>query len=84
MTNPLDSYLRREGVSESDFATKVQRDRSIVNKLRSGKLKASVELALAIERETAGAVDAGSLNPAVAAARVRPDVPTEPTAQEAA
>lgn len=69
MSNPLAAYLESESISDADFGILVSRDRSIISKLRSGTLKASPELALEIERQTDGRVDAALLNPIIAAAR---------------
>lgn len=71
MSTALADYLEREGITDAAFAAKINRDRSIVNKLRRGVLKPTPEIALAIEEQTNGAVDAAHLNPAIAAARTK-------------
>lgn len=54
---PLDAYLQQAGISDADFATQIKRDRSIVNKLRRGKIKQpTFEVAAEIERATEGAI----------------------------
>lgn len=60
MSTPLDAYLRRESVNEADFAARIGRDRSMVNKLRRGVIKPTLELAATIEIETSGEVTMGS------------------------
>jgi transcriptional regulator with XRE-family HTH domain len=56
-STPLDAYLKQAGISDADFATQIKRDRSIVNKLRRGKIKQpTFEVAMEIERATDGAI----------------------------
>lgn len=56
MTTPLASYMDREGINDADFAARIARDRSMVNKLRRGVLRPTLDLAAVIERQTGGAV----------------------------
>lgn len=56
MTNPLGSYLEQAGIGDADFGEKINRDRSMVSKLRRGRVRPTLDLAAVIERETAGAV----------------------------
>lgn len=56
MTTPLSDYMDREGINDADFAPRIERDRSLVNKLRRGIVRPTLDLAAAIERETGGAV----------------------------
>ncbi len=56
MSTELDIYLREREVSESDFGDLIGRDRSMVNKLRRGRLRPTLDLAASIERVTGGAV----------------------------
>jgi len=56
MTTPLAHYLDGASISDADFATLIGKDRSIVNKLRNGKLRPTLEVAALIETHTAGAV----------------------------
>jgi ribosome-binding protein aMBF1 (putative translation factor) len=53
---PLDAYLHEAGISDVDFAKRVGRDRSMINKIRRGSLKPTLEVAAAIERESGGVV----------------------------
>jgi ribosome-binding protein aMBF1 (putative translation factor) len=56
MITPLASYMDREGINDADLAALIGRDRSMVNKLRRGRARPTLDLAAAIERETKGAV----------------------------
>lgn len=56
MITPLASYMDREGINDADFAIRIERDRSMVNKLRRGVVRPTLELAATIERQTGGAV----------------------------
>lgn len=56
MSTALDTYMDREGLKDADFAPKIERDRSMVSKLRRGVVRPTLELADRIERETNGAV----------------------------
>jgi ribosome-binding protein aMBF1 (putative translation factor) len=60
MRTPLDSYMKREGISDAVMAERIGRDRSIVNKLRNGNMSPTLEVAAAIERETGGEVPMAS------------------------
>jgi len=53
---PLDAYLLEARISDADFAAKIKRDRSMVNKIRRGKLTPTLDVAAAIEAETDGAI----------------------------
>ncbi|MDF2382456.1 hypothetical protein JMG10_13320 [Nostoc ellipsosporum NOK] len=56
MTTALDAYLTAEGIKDADFAPLIDRDRSMVSKLRRGIVRPSIELADTIEKSTGGAV----------------------------
>lgn len=56
MTTALDAYLNRAGIKDADFAPLIGRDRSMVNKLRRGVVRPSLDLANRIEQATDGAV----------------------------
>ena len=56
MTTPLADYMQREGISDADLATLIERDRSFVNKLRRGVVRPTLDLAAAIETHTRGGV----------------------------
>lgn len=56
MTTPLADYMQREGISDADLATLIERDRSFVNKLRRGVVRPTLDLAATIEDRTNGGV----------------------------
>lgn len=59
----LDSYMRARELTDADFAQLINRDRSMVNKLRRGRLRPTLETAGAIEIATDGAVSMRSWLP---------------------
>lgn len=56
MITPLASYMDREGINDAEVATLIGRDRSMVNKLRRGIVRPTLDLAGVIEKKTNGAV----------------------------
>lgn len=56
MTTPLDAYLTSKNIKDAEFAPLINRDRSMVSKLRHGKVKPTLDLAADMERVTDGAV----------------------------
>lgn len=56
MDNPLAIYMDKQGIGDSDFAELIGKDRTLVNRLRRGGVKPTLEVAARIEAETAGAV----------------------------
>lgn len=56
MSTPLDAYLKQRRITDAQFASVIGRDRSMVNRLRHGTVRPTLELAAAIERETGGHV----------------------------
>lgn len=68
MTTALDAYLTAEGIKDADFAPLIDRDRSMVSKLRRGIVRPSIELADVIEKATSGRVPLRSWVPAQAEA----------------
>ncbi len=56
MTTPLAQYLDGASINDADFAALIGKDRSIVNKIRNGKLRPTLEVAALIETHTSGAV----------------------------
>lgn len=52
----LASYMDRQGINDADFAAQIGRDRSMVNRLRRGIMRPTLDLAASIERVTEGAV----------------------------
>lgn len=53
---PLAAYMEAKGIKDADFAALIGRERSIVTKIRLGRVRPTVETAVAIEAHTHGAV----------------------------
>lgn len=66
MSTPLDAYLRDANLSDSDFGALIGRDRTMVNKLRNGVLRPTLEVAGLIETHSAGRVPMQSWVPDLA------------------
>jgi len=60
MSTALDDYMKREKVSDADLSAEIGRDRSIVSRLRRGKITPTLEIAAAIEKATDGRVPMAS------------------------
>lgn len=56
MITPLARFLTDAKISDADFAAKIGKHRSIVNKIRNGRLKPTLDVAADIETHTGGAV----------------------------
>lgn len=56
MMTPLARFLTDAKISDADFAAKIGKHRSIVNKIRNGRLKPTLDVAADIETHTGGAV----------------------------
>ncbi|WP_375194673.1 helix-turn-helix domain-containing protein [Sphingobium sp.] len=56
MSTALQDYMDRKKVTDADLSAKIGRDRSIVSRIRRGKMLPSLEIAAAIERATGGKV----------------------------
>lgn len=56
----LSEYIAEKKIKQRAFAVTIGVDPSIVSRLTAGAMRPSLELAFAIERETAGAVPASS------------------------
>lgn len=69
MSTPLQSYMEREKVNDAEFAALIGKDRTLVNRLRRGVVKPTLEVAAEIEAKTGGGVPMQSwLSPSQAAA----------------
>lgn len=55
-TTPLAAYMEQAGIKDAEFAALIGRERSIVTKIRLGRIKPTVETAVAIENHTSGKV----------------------------
>lgn len=56
MSTDLNRYLNDRGIKDAEFATLIERDRSMVSKLRRGLVRPTLDLAAAIERASDGEV----------------------------
>ena len=56
MSTALQDYMDRQKISDADISAKIGRDRTIVSRIRRGKMLPSLEIAAAIERATKGKV----------------------------
>ena len=65
----LQSWLHAAGVTKAEMARRCAYDRSNFQRVVNGTFKPSITLALAIERETQGVIDAAELNDEIAMAR---------------
>lgn len=54
----LAEYLRLKGMSDTDFAERIGKDRSLVTRYKSGGVTPSLGVIVRIEAETEGAVTA--------------------------
>jgi transcriptional regulator with XRE-family HTH domain len=64
----LTEYRSKHGLTLEQFGFRVGKSKAQIHSIEKGNY-ATAKLALAIERETAGSVDAAFLNPEVAEAR---------------
>lgn len=56
MSTPLADYMEQAKITDADFAAMIDKDRSLVNKLRRGKVRPTLDVAAEIETKTNGAV----------------------------
>lgn len=56
MSTDLNRYLNDRGIKDAEFAILIERDRSMVSKLRRGLVRPTLDLAAAIERASNGEV----------------------------
>ncbi len=68
MKTPLANYMKSEGISDAEFALRIGRDRSLVNKLRRGIVRPTLDLAAVIETQTGGEIPMQAWAPAEARA----------------
>ncbi|AKM09854.1 hypothetical protein AB433_07445 [Croceicoccus naphthovorans] len=52
----LAAYMERNKISDADLAVVIGKDRSIVNRIRQGKMRPTLEVAALIERHTNGEI----------------------------
>lgn len=56
MSTPLADYMERRKIGDADFAALIGKDRSLVNRLRRGDVRPTLEVAAQIEAQTDGEV----------------------------
>lgn len=56
MHTPLSRYMTEHKLTDAQFAERIGKDRSLVNRLRRGRALPTLEVAALIERHTGGAV----------------------------
>jgi ribosome-binding protein aMBF1 (putative translation factor) len=56
MSTPLAIYMNREKISDNEFAVLIRKDRSLVNRIRRGEVRPTLDVAATIEAITRGEV----------------------------
>ena len=56
MATPLADYMDRHQIGDADFAARIGKERSVVNRLRRGNVRPTLDVAAQIEKETNGEV----------------------------
>lgn len=56
MSTPLSAYMERNAIKDDEFAVLIEKDRSLVNRLRRGQVRPTLEVAGKIEEVTNGEV----------------------------
>ena len=56
MDTPLAAYMERNSIKDDEFAVVIEKDRSLVNRLRRGHVRPTLEVAAKIEAATNGEV----------------------------
>jgi DNA-binding transcriptional regulator YdaS (Cro superfamily) len=56
MSTPLQTYMKKQKVGDAALAALINRDRSMVSKLRRGVVRPTLDVAAAIETATEGGV----------------------------
>jgi len=85
----LQEYLTQNGMRQSAFAGRVGATQATISKLAAGAMRPSLELAVAIERETGGAILAASWIAMPEADQTQPEAtpasaPSDPHKKDAA
>lgn len=52
MTTPLAAYMERKNIGDAEFAALIGKDRSLVNRLRRGDVRPTLDVAAKIESVT--------------------------------
>lgn len=56
MTTPLSAYMERNKIGDAEFGALIGKDRSLVNRLRRGDVRPTLEVAAQIETITEGEI----------------------------
>lgn len=56
MSTPLAAYMERNKIGDADFAALIGKDRSLVNRLRRGEVRPTLDVAAEIEAKTGGEI----------------------------
>ena len=56
MLTPLADYLKRHSLTDAEFASRIGKDRSLVNRIKRGEVRPTLDVAAQIESETAGEI----------------------------
>lgn len=56
MSTPLAAYMERKQISDAEFALLIGKDRSLVNRLRRGEVRPTLDVAADIEAKTDGEI----------------------------
>lgn len=56
MSTPLDSFMKRKGIGDTELATLIGKDRTLVNRLRRGLVRPTLDVAGQIEAVTEGEI----------------------------
>jgi DNA-binding transcriptional regulator YdaS (Cro superfamily) len=56
MDTPLAAYMQRKEIGDAEFALLIGKDRSLVNRIRRGEVRPTLEVAAQIESHTAGEI----------------------------
>jgi DNA-binding transcriptional regulator YdaS (Cro superfamily) len=56
MSTPLQTFMDREKIGDADFAALIGKDRTLVNRLRRGLVRPTLDVASQIETVTKGEI----------------------------
>lgn len=56
MSTPLAAYMQSKKIGDAEFASLIGKDRSLVNRIRRGEVRPTLDVAAAIEAQTDGAI----------------------------
>lgn len=73
MSTPLSDYMEARQIGDAEFASLIGKERSVVNRIRRGLVRPTLEVAAQIEEKTSGEV------PMQAWVDIHPTVDASPT-----